>query len=459
MARRAVVLGAGVSGLLSAYYIKKYNPGLDVKVLERDTRAGGLVDTLIHQNQYYELGPRGIRTRRVDRAAFDLIKELGLWDQVVLGDGKANARYIYAQGKLRKIPSNPISALLSPVTRGGFGAIVRDMRVRPKRNVQDESVSAFAYRHFGPRISMGILDTVVSGIWAGDIERLSVRATMPGFVELESKYGSLIKGFAKSRRRGGARSEQDDRIHRSGVLTFKGGMSGFISALQENLKGSIHFSSEVRRLERVGQGYKIHLNQGESIEADVVVSTLPSYALSRLTRSIGESLASYLDEVRYAPLAVVPVHYKRRVHAHRGFGYLVQQNQECGVLGVQWNEQTFPTLNQTAGSSFTVMIGGSRFTNFARYSKADFIEMAQSSLQSHLGFKGTSDFAHCKVIPKALPQYAVGHLDRMVALQAACPRNFHIRGNFIGGVGISSIVPNAQATGLKIRNELRGIQS
>jgi len=440
--KKIAVLGAGISGLATGYFLKKECPGVELRIFEKEDRVGGLIETVMHDGRIFEMGARGMRPGGKGRSTLDFVREIGLGEQMVLANKEAKVRFLLMDGRLRKVPVTPLTAVFSPVTRGIFTAIYKDIRIKPgSPRSEDESIEEFSRRHFGKVITRNLIEPIVAGIWGGDIGKLSAGATLPILVEMEKKHGSMLKALFK--RRHTSVSPQDERTIEAGLYTFKKGMAQLAEQLAGHLGDQLHLSSNIIRIERGKERYNLIFEDGV-YEADTVISTLPAYILAGLVRDSIPGLNVLLNEVEYVSMAVVQLAYARRVNPCKGFGYLVAGKEQEDLLGVLWNSETFPELNGGSGSTFTVFMGGARHKNFDRFDKSQFISHAVEKLKSHLHIQDDPVFQACKIIPKAIPQYNLGHLNRINSIRGRSPRGFHISGNFIGGIAVSDIIRNAE---------------
>ncbi len=440
---KVAILGGGISGLVTGYYLKKQFPELDFTIFEKKSKVGGVLETLNDNGNIYELGARGIRPFGKGKVAVDFLEEIGMTNKIMLADGKIKGRYIYLNKKLEKFPDNISSLLFSKATKGISKAFVTDILIQ-KNNKQkkDESISSFLDRHFGSKLKEILFDPIISGTWAGNMDHLSIQQSFPRLVELEKQHGSLLFSLFKSR----FKSKQSDSPYQmADIISFKGGMSDFVNELADQLCPHVQLSSSIDSLSR--HGNKVILEQqGSKSDFDMVISTIPAYALSDLLIDFPVGLTRGLSNIEYAPVAIVPIGYKNKVNNFKGYGYLVPHKEQQNILGVYWNDLAFTSHGQQKGSTFTVLLGGTKYKNFHDYKEEDLINQAVDDLSKHMGIKEKPNFTHCKILKKALPQYNLGHGENIKWIQDLAPQNLMIKGNFIGGVGMSDIIRNAKQT-------------
>lgn len=195
MPRQVIILGAGVSGLSCAWSLKKkYGSSIQITILEKSSRVGGWIQTIRSNGFLFEQGPHSYRSKGTGYHTLQLIEELGLQDKVIEADSSARFRYLYLNQKLEKLPHNLMSFLTSPLTKGVIPALLSDF-LRPKRAHSDESIYDYFARHLTPSLAETFVDPMISGIYAGDMRKLSLQACFPKLHNKEQEYGSLLRGL------------------------------------------------------------------------------------------------------------------------------------------------------------------------------------------------------------------------------------------------------------------------
>ena len=328
-----VVIGGGVSGLACAYRLKKL--GLSVTLVEASPRVGGLVETVEKDGFLFESGPQSFQGTET---LLSLIHDLGIDGELCKADPGA-PRYILRQGRLRKVPMSPqamlATSLLSPGTRW---KIVSEPFRRTRPPSEEESVADFVRRKFGHEILEYLVSPFVSGVYAGDPEKLSLRAAFPTIEEWEREYGSVLRGQMKSR-------SSATTAHKGPppLCSFRRGMNALMQAMGASLGESAlpgACASGMSRSGNLGDArYEIRVVRGgreETIVARAVVLATPAYVASHLVGSVAPPLASILSGIAYASLAVVGAgYYKRQASAALdGFGVLIPRSEKHRTLGI-----------------------------------------------------------------------------------------------------------------------------
>lgn len=430
---KVAILGAGISGLTTAWYLKKMYPEIQMDIFERKERAGGSIRSISLGGHITELGPRGIRPKGKGKYFLQLAHELGLGEQLIKARQAARKRYLYLDGKLEKLPSGPLGLFGSRPLKGWWKAVRNDFLDKvPAPKNQEETVFEFVERRFGNYLAETLADPFFTGVYGGDVRKLSAMAVIPHMMEYEEKYGSVLKGFMAEPAAEIDVERSFGELEKAPLLSFKEGMQELTDSLASQLSEHLRLESGVTSLEPLLSSY------------DKVISTLPAYVLSELT---SEPLRTCLRSISYAPMAVVVLNFDEQLEVPAGFGYLIPSNQEQAILGCIFNDQTFPELSAGKGSSFSVMIGGSRMKDFFRYNKEDFLSIARETLTVHL--KNTRfrvpDASFVQIWPQAIPQYNTGHLQTLEAISKETKNTkLIVSGNFTGGVAVADCIRHSK---------------
>ncbi len=332
-----IVLGGGISGLATAWFLKRQ--GCQVTVLEASSRAGGYVHTDTSQGFLFELGPRSCRGNAIE--TLSLVKELGLQHRVITGAKQANKRFLYLNQRLRPLPSNLFSFVGSSLTRPLLWPLLREWSI-PRSKVEDESVHDFIKRRFNDYAADTFMNPLVSGIYAGDPRKLSLKSCFPSLHQWEQEKGSIIRGLLFHKKASDSRR---------GIFSLKGGMQELTDILADRLGTSVCLNSKVVAL----TNHSATTSDGKIYHADHVVSTLPASALAPLVPN-----PSVFADSQYSSVAVVGMGFHQPQLKERGFGYLVPASQGERVLGMVWDSCVFPEQNHARQETrITCMIGGS----------------------------------------------------------------------------------------------------
>ncbi len=444
--KHIVILGAGISGLATAWFLKQFlDDAVKITVLEKSCRAGGWIESLRLQDFLFEQGPRSCRTKGNGRETLQLVEALGLQGQIIAAHPSAKGRFIYHQKNLHSLPRHPLVMPFSPLMRGWLQACWRDW-MSPKSVEPDESLHTFFSRRIGSEWCDRLIDPFVSGIYAGDSRKLSIKSCFPLLWQWEQEHGSLLKGAWRHPKRPPSESAFVSEWEKEPIFSFKQGMERLTNELAKQLEGMIRFSCEPKSIRFTPQDVHITLTNGEQIEADHVISAIPALSLAPLL-SNHSTVAEYLQMIPYATLMVVNLGYRKKILKSDGFGYLVPSQEKEAVLGCVWDSCVFPQQNTRENETrLTVMIGGARTPEVETYSEKRGKSIALEAMQNHLGIEVEPDVAYVRLARQAIPQYQVGHQQLLSTLYhqlTSLPR-LTLTGNSFDGVSINDRVTQAR---------------
>lgn len=388
---KIVVVGGGLSGLAARYRASKQFPEAKIVLYEKSGRLGGCIESSLDP-YFFERGPRTIKASR-SGDLLQLIQELDLQSEIIHSSKSARRRYLWVDQKLR-----PFSSFIPRL----IPALLKEWR-QPYPWAGDESIASFAQRRFGKFVAEMLFDPLTLGIFAGDINHLSISACFPELKAMEQEYGSLTRAFFKRRKEKKAK----------GLLTLRGGLQTLIDRLVEKGRGDIHLNTPL-----------------ESLPKERTILAVPAPVVPSFFKG-DAAVETFIKSVPSAPLTVVNVAFKEKDLTPKGFGYLVPSKENETILGVVFDSSIFPGQNQEGETRLTVMLrkGGQ--------------EEALSALKRHLGIEGSPSAVHVKTYPHAVPQYGVGHLERVDVFMAHLQEHYpHVTciGNYLRGVSLNSCI-------------------
>lgn len=462
MGRRVVVIGGGISGLAAAFRIRESagstGQEVDLTVLEGEKRLGGKIRTVREEGFLCEWGPNGFLDNKP--LTLDLCKHLGVSERLLKSRDEARKRFIYSEKKLHSLPESPPAFFRSNLlSLRGRLRIIAELWA-PKGPVEtDETLADFARRRLGQEALEKLIGPMVSGIFAGDPEQMSLKSCFPRIAELEAQYGSLIRAMIRIQREKKAEHAGEDRPQAGpagpgGVLTsFQGGLEDLIHALRDALAGSIRVSSKAVRLERDVNGeypFLIHL-EGESapVPADIVVSAVPAYVASRLLGEMEPQASPILDRIPYAPLSVICLGYPREAipMSVDGFGFLIPNRENKKILGTLWDSSIFPGRAPEGYVSLRSMSGGARHPEYGLQNPEELLANTRETLREIMGIQAAPEFVKLFQHSEAIPQYSVGHGGRLRDLERILAQShpgLFLTGNAFYGIGINDCVQSAE---------------
>lgn len=436
MSKRVAVIGGGISGLTTAFLVKR--KGSDVTVFEASDAVGGNVQTLRRDGYTIEQGPNSLlRSPRL----IELIKLLQIEDKVLPANPAAKKRYILSGGKLEAMgPKSFVNGYFSLKTIVG---LAREPFVR-SRSPEHESVADFVSRRISPEFLDKAIDPFVSGVYAGDPADLSMRSAFPKLYEMERDHGSLIRATLRRKK-----DKADPDFPRT--FSFRGGLKSWIDALAAEIGDGIKLSTPVGNIEESVEG-KFRVN---GYEYDAVVIATPAFVAADIIKDRDPALARTLGEVNYPQLAVVMLGFESEQIKRKldGFGFLIASKENRPILGTLFHSAVFPERAPAGHQLLVTFVGGVRSGNLLDAKSDDELQtMVIEQLNDILGVDGTPDFVHIKRWKKAIPQYQVGYEDVTRACSEFEGHNpgLYFCSNFYRGISMGDCVKNAFDTAGRI---------
>lgn len=447
-----VILGAGISGLALAWYLKqRFGDEISLTILEKATRAGGWIKTSRCDGFLFEEGPRSCRTNGTGVATLQLIEQLGLADEVITASPAARRRFLYVDGRLQSLPTGPLSFLCSSLMRGVFPALWKEWSVPPSK-LADETVYDFVSRRFSPELAERFADPLVSGIFAGDIRKLSMRSCFPSMYCLEQEHGSILKGML-ARTSLKQREEVSPFVQsmlRHPIFSFKNGMETLVERLGIRLKDELRLGCAANRLEFSEDRIRVHLDNGDKVLADRLFLTIPSSEIFSLLRPHG----IHGQEVPTVSVGVVNIGWKSEQLKHQGFGHLIPRKEKKDILGVVWDSAVFPQQGRFQNETrLTVMMGGAHLPEIETLSEKDLTQRALKAVKDQLGIVTSPDAIQVKSAMRAIPQYMVGHADRTEQLEGQLARlspHVFLLGSSWHGVSVNDCIAKGYAAAQRL---------
>lgn len=455
---QALVVGAGISGLTTAYALRK--SGISTLIVEAAPRPGGVIQSVQREGFLLECGPQSFSGNSSITA---LCQELEILDQRVVADPQA-ARYVLIEGQLQNVPMGPGILLSSFLGGGTRGAILRDLFGSSRAPEPDESVAGFIRRKFSATLLDRLVGPFVSGVYAGDPEKLSLRAAFPILYEAESAKGSVIRGALAVMKQRKAKRGNAPR-EKATLQTFRQGNETLPRALARKLDDHLACGVEVTAVQPLAPSQEpkaprflvtLRSPRGEEqVEAErLILAVSPKVAGALLSR-LAPGFELQLTPVESAAVAVVSLGYRKANVGHglEGFGFLVPRSSGLNVLGTVWNSSLFPGRAPDGQALLTSFVGGATNPTIIEKSPEDLASLVHREITPLLAIHTDPVFSNVTVWPRALPQYNLGHVARLSAVQklrADFP-GLHLVGNYLNGPAIGTCVEHA----LKVADEVR----
>jgi oxygen-dependent protoporphyrinogen oxidase len=320
-------------------------------------------------------------------------------------------------------------------------------RRRPASAPDDESVAEFARRRAGNEVAKVLADAVVTGIYAGDPELLSIQATFPRIAQFEREFGSVMRGFtAAARQRRREAEARGANPQPQQLWSFHEGLQVLIDALRDRLGDSVLTGTVARRIQRGEDGWSVKGEGRDGWEADAVVLTAPAHEQAGIIEDLDPALAFEMWSIPYNRIAVVAVGFRKAdVPSVNGFGYIAPQNTRRDLLGVQWCSSIFPDRAPPGMALWRALCGGWHRGEVVDWPDVRLIEAVRAELRLAMGVTATPVFTHIVRWPAAIPQYVLGHLDRVRRIEAktATHPGLFVAGNAYHGVAMNDCTEQA----------------
>jgi len=429
------VLGGGISGLSTAWYLKK--KGFEVTLFEAQESTGGVIRSEPNQYSVFDFGPNTIRDKT--GSVSEMIKDLGIEDKVLSISEASKTRFIVKNGELKKIKQNPISFLFSDVlSLKGKKELFSEPIRKSTNSDADESIGSFLERRIGKEAVEYLADPFFSGIYAGDIYSLSKKKLIGKLADFEQEYGSITKGFLKSRK--------GKSSFKPKVISFKKGVQQLTDKLTERLENSILYE-EIKSLQVQQRNFKVTTAK-QDYNFDKVVSCLPAYVLKEVLKTDDQKLENSLSEIDYSPMLSTQLVFKKRDLnlPETGFGFLVPRKENIRLLGAIWKSNIFPDQTENEYVHVNLMTGGSHDIKVIDQDIRNIEKEVIEEFSAIMNVKGGAEMVISKLWKKAIPQFHVGFASVEESIDRFQKENedFYIGGNFRWGVSVSDCVDGAK---------------
>ena len=430
---------------------------LEVVLLEASGRLGGTLHTTRRDGFLLEGGPDSFISEKP--AALRLATRLGLTARVVETNAAHRRSFVVRGGRLRPTPEG--FHLLAPArllpfltsdifTWRGKARMALDLLL-PRRGgsaAEEESLAAFVRRRFGREALERMAQPMVGGIYTADPEHLSLRATMPRFLDMERDHRSLILALWHNAQRQRAGAQNGASGARYGLfLSFDEGMQVLSDALAARLPAaSLRLNTRAERVafEKERGVWSVRTDAGDAIEADGVCLALPAYAAAGLVRPADDTLADELDAIPYASTATVNLAYRRAdiPHPLDGFGFVVPFAERLSLLACTFSSVKFRGRAPEGGALLRAFVGGALQPEKFELGEDEMVSAVRKDLRALLGVSAAPLFAHVERWPRSMAQYHVGHLARLARIESrlrALP-GLRLCGNAYTGAGVPDCV-------------------
>jgi protoporphyrinogen/coproporphyrinogen III oxidase len=461
-----VVVGGGMAGLAAAHRLVRRDATVRVTVVESGDRLGGMIRTEHRDGCILEAGPDLFLGAKP--GAWELAHALGIEDRLVGTREGLKGSYLLSRGRLRRmpegltglIPTRMMPFVTTPlISIFGKLRVAMDIFIPPRRDDRDESVESFVVRRLGREMYEKIVEPLLSGIFAGDGHRLSLRAAFPQMRNAELEHGSMTRSMLAAKRRPAAGGPKP-----RGMMTFRGGMYELVAAVEDALLATervrILTATSCTALQRGDPAYVAELSSGELLEADAVVAALPAHAAASLFSGIDEDCARLMEAVEYVATATVNVAYRREdvPHALDGSGWIAPRGERRPVMACTWTTSKFEGRAPAGVAVFRAFLGDARSNLAEACSDDDMVRNAREELAAVLGIRSEPLFIHVTRWEPGLPQPNLGHLESVAEIEQRLGQHpgLEIAGSSYHGIGIPDVVRSGERAADRVIAFMRG---
>ncbi|CAG0927697.1 protoporphyrinogen/coproporphyrinogen III oxidase [Thermoflexales bacterium] len=489
--KRVIIVGGGIAGLAAAYRLKHSAPEVQITLIESDDRLGGKIVTERVAGFVIEGGPDTFLSYKP--RGLGLCRDLGIENRLHGTNEKIRRTYVMRQGKLYDLPEGltglipsrfgPMvkSRLISPWGKLRMGL---DYFIPPKSLNGDESLAQFVERRLGRELYDRMIEPLMSGIYAGDGEQLSLGATFPQLRQTELEYGSLVKGMLaakkKSQRSNGIPKPSPAPKKWAAFITPETGLAEIVEALQEQLKDvEVRLNTRVKKVtpsplpspnkgegvhpspfpypqsggtagrKGEGMGMRVDLETGETLEADAVILATPAYVTAQLVGDLDPDMAAALRGIPYASTITLSMAYPLSdiPKPLNGYGYIIPRAEGRSILACTWTSTKFPHRAPEGYGLIRAFIGRAGDDAVLNRTDDELLQMVRAELRDVLGITAEPQLYRIFRWPQAMPQYTLGHLDRIATIDRRLAEHpgLYVAGNAYRGIGLPDCIASGEA--------------
>jgi protoporphyrinogen/coproporphyrinogen III oxidase len=464
-----IVIGGGITGLAAAYRLRELAASrempLEVTLIERSAHLGGALQSIRREGFIFENGADSFLAEKPE--ARELATLLGLEAELIPTRAEFRRTMVVRAGRLVEVPegfSLMAPARLGPILTSELFSPLGKLRIAlepfipARRDGDEESLASFVTRRLGREVLERVAQPLAGGIYTADPERLSITATMPRFVEMERRYGSVCRGLRAVERARGAAAKLDSGARWSLFLSLRSGVGAMPAAIAARLGGSIRSSTEVQSIEREGDFWRVHLGGDASEIADAVICAAPAFAAASILGGSNERLAKLLGEISYASAAVVNMAFREADFPTRpkSFGFVVPIAERRRIIAGSLSSLKYENRAPEGFITARAFVGGVLQNEMMRQSDDDMIAAVRDEFRALLGITTAPQITLVRRWPDSMPQYVVGHLARVAEIErlAAEIPAFALAGAAYRGVGIPDCIRGGEAAAEKVVSQL-----
>ena len=465
LSKNVAIIGAGITGLTSAYYMKKQNPHLNVTIYEATNRPGGKIQTYRKDGYTIELGPESYLGRKTIMT--DIANEIGLGNDLITNT--TGQSYIYAKNKLYPIPGGSImgiptdikpfikTKLISPLGKLRAGL---DLFKKPIEIEDDISVGDFFRQRLGDEVLENLIEPLMGGIYGTNIDDLSLMSTFPNFKEKEEAFGSLIKGMKDEKEQRIKQRQLYPGVPKGQFKQFKHGLSSFIEALEEAVKNQgvdIQYNTKVEDIIVSQRDYQVVVDGKNEVYDGVLVTTPQQVFMQWFNHDPAFDYFNTMDSTTVATV-VLAFDEKDIENTYDGTGFVIARTSNTDITACTWTSKKWPFTTPEGKVLIRAYVGKPGDTVVDDHTDEEIVSIVRRDLKQMMTFKGDPEFTIVNRLPKSMPQYHVGHIKQIRKIQEHIKRTYprlKITGAPFEAVGLPDCIQQGHNAVDEMLEELR----
>ncbi len=439
------IVGGGISGLSALHFLKLKNSSRSLKLFEADSRLGGTIGTDNIDGFSLDWGPNGFLDR--EPLTLQMVEQLGITDSLERANDNVSNRFILRDGKLRPVPMSPPKFLTADILPlKGRLRVLMEPFAKARPDGIDESIYDFVKRRIGVQAADYLVQPMVSGVYGGVADRLSLQSCFPIMREMEDEYGSLFKAMIHKAKKAKAEKKKSGSPSGPGgwLTSFKGGLYKVIEQFQEKYQDDISCNMKAKIIVKQNDIFTIIFENDIEIKTKNIILATPTYKAADLVADLSTELSQTFNSIPYAPISVVCLGYKKENIKHKldGFGFLVPQKENLKILGSIWTSSIFENRAPDGMVQFRTMIGGDGDHESINLSDKELIDTIQHDLNNIVGITGKPILTKIYRWARGIPQFKIGHADIMIKLEQELAKqgNLFITGNAYYGISLNDCI-------------------
>ena len=456
---RVAIIGGGISGLAAAFKLRELaavgEPAFEVALFERSISLGHALGTVREDGFVMETGADSFLSDKP--WALDLAKRLGLEQELIGTRERFRKTHVVRDGHLVEIPDG--FTLLAPtrflpVFRSPLFSLRGKLRmaleplIPPRRGGGDESLASFVSRRVGREVLERVAQPLMAGIHTADPQSLSLEATMPRFLEMERRHGSLFRGLRAIPQPAGSNGTSGARWGL--FVSFRHGMRTLVDALAARLEGCVRLGADVIALARIDSGkrWRLVLADNSVFEAEAVLLATPAFGAARLLEGCAPDLAHLLADIRYSSVATVNLAYRTSdcPHLPESFGFVAPAIERRKIIAATFSSTKFDGRAPEGAVLMRAFLGGALHEQMMELNEGAMVAAVREEFSALLGLNADPILARVRRWPNAMPQYSVGHIERVARIERELLElpNLTLAGAAYRGVGVPDCVHSAE---------------